>query len=64
MTVATYDTKCVKCMEGLIHPFHDSGEKVEQPDGTPLVVSYARMDPQPRKQIARVVGCRCGCHAS
>ncbi len=32
MSKPTFDAKCFKCQEGMLHPFHDDGEQVVVPE--------------------------------
>lgn len=61
--ITTYDSNCMKCMSGAIHPFHDNGEPAE------VMVDDGRFSqlPPEREPMRYVTGgsagtCSCGCH--
>lgn len=52
MSRPTYDSKCMKCLCGTIHPFHDNGEIA---DGADAVTSFSQLPPETPDRLEAVV---------
>jgi hypothetical protein len=66
--ITTYDSNCMKCMNGAIHPWHDNGEPAEKM----WPAEDARFSQLPPEAPGHVIvagspnvrKCRCSCHAT
>lgn len=61
--ITTYESNCMKCLSGAIHPFHDSGNPAEVLTGDE---QFSQLPPEndPLRYVtnAEHSKCRCSCH--
>lgn len=49
MSQPTYDSKCMKCLCGSLHPFHDNGKIA---DGAETVFEFSQLPPEKQTEEA------------
>jgi len=51
MSQPTYDSKCMKCLCGQMHPFHDNGEIA---DGADAVMLFSQLPPERQEDEPKI----------